>query len=353
MCPGSDDETLDMVLPLLQKAAAKSSNGKPCVGRAGTGGAGHYVKMIHNGIEHGMMSAITEAWGIMTKGLGMPQDEIGDVFQSWNEKGELKGTFLIDISAAICRTKDPKTGERILDTVEDKVVQDVTGEEGTGVWSNLEAVAQHIPAPTMTVAHYLRLASSDLRQRRKIQKTFGTDFPPQKLEVSNKQDFVEKLRLATYTACLAAYVQGMLIIDRADKEKHFNISYTEVLQIWSGGCIIQADYISEDLLHPIYAARTSKGDTINPLYEPAVAAEFKKGFPALKSVCLKGMEGDHVTPAMSASLEWLKIVTSTDLPTSFYEAQLDYFGNHMFDKKGEDPEGLPTEGKYSYEWKAA
>jgi len=352
MCPASDDETLDMVLPLLQKVAAKSSNGKPCVGKAGTGGAGHYVKMIHNGIEHGMMSAITEAWGIMTKGLGMDQDAIGDVFERWNKEGELKGTFLIDISAQICRTKDPKTGERVLDTVEDKVVQDITGEEGTGVWSNMEAVAQHVPAPTMTVAHYLRIASADLRQRRTVNKIFGSDFPPQKLDVSDKSAFLESLRLATYTACLASYVQGMIVIDRADKDKHFNINYNDVLQIWSGGCIIQADYISEQLLHPIYKDYASK-ETCNPLYESAVADEFKKGFKPLKQVCLKAMEGDHVTPALSASLEWLKIVTSTDLPTSFYEAQLDFFGNHMFDKKGEDPEGLPTEGKYSYEWKPA
>jgi len=352
MCPASDDETLDIVMPLLEKVAAKGSNGKPCVGRAGTGGAGHYVKMIHNGIEHGMMSAISEAWGIMLKGLGMNNDEIGDEFERWNNNGELKGTFLIDISAKICKTKDPKTGERVLDTVEDKVVQDVTGEEGTGVWSNAEAIAQHIPAPTLTVAHYLRLASSDLAQRRRVKKTFGSELPPQKLESVERKDFLESLRLATYVACLASYVQGMIIIERSDKEKHFNINYNDVLQIWSGGCIIQADYITENLLHSIYKDYASK-ESLNPLYETAVADEFKKGMSSLKKVCLKAMEGDHNIPALSATLEWLKIMTSVDLPTSFYEAQLDYFGNHMFDKKGDDPEGAAVTGKHSYEWKAA
>lgn len=352
MCPASDDETLDMVLPLLEKVAAKGSNGKPCVGRAGTGGAGHYVKMIHNGIEHGMMSAISEAWGIMYKGLGMDNDEIGDEFQRWNESGELKNTFLIDISAKICRTKDPKTGERVLDTVEDKVVQDISGEEGTGVWSNEEAISEHVPAPTMTVAHFLRLASADLAQRRRIEKTFGGSMPPQKLEGVERKEFTETLRLATYTACLASYVQGMIIIDRADREKHFNINFSDVLQIWSGGCIIQADYITENLLHPIYKDYASK-DSINPLYESAVAEEFKRGFSPLRRVCLKALEGDHNVPALSASLEWLKVLTSTDLPTNFYEAQLDYFGNHMFDKKGHDEAGLPVTGKYTFEWKPA
>ena len=364
MCPGADDETLDLVLPTLRKVAAKDPQGTPCVGRVGTGGAGHYCKMIHNGIEHGMMSAIAEAYSIMRIGFGMSLDEIGDVFEAWNKEGELKGTFLIWISRDICRTKDPKTGERVLDTVEDKVVQDYTGEEGTGIWSNLEAVDKHVPAPTMTTAHYFRIASGDRRQRAFIQQAFGIGsgkpneehthvFPPQKLEgVSDRKAFVEDLRMAVYTACLAAYCQGMVVISKADKENHFNVNYAELLQIWRAGCIIQADYISEKLLQPIYSNRTSKSSDTNPLYEPSVAADLKRGFPSLKKVVVKSMEGDHVIPALSATLEYLKYQTSTDLiGAGFYEAQLDYFGSHMYDRKGDDPEGLPTEGKHHFEWK--
>ena len=236
----------------------------------------------------------------------------------------------------ICRTIDPKTGERVLHTVEDKVVQDVSGEAGTGVWSNEEAIAQHIPAPTLTVAHCLRLASSDLAQRRKVNEIFSGIIPPQKLEGVERKDFLEILRLAIYAACLASYVQGMIIIERADQEKHFKINYNDVLRIWSGGCIIQADYLTENLFHLIYKDYASK-ESLNPLYEPAVADEFEKGLPSLKKVCLKAMESDHNIPALSASLEWLKIMTSVDLLTSFYEAQLNYFGNHMSDKRGDDP----------------
>lgn len=130
MCPGGDDETLDLVLPMLRTVAARDTDDKPCVGKVGTGGAGHYCKMIHNGIEHGMMSAISEAWAIMVHGLEMGPNEVADEFDRWNTQGELRGTFLIRIGADICRTKDPKTGERVLETVEDKVVQDYTGEEG-------------------------------------------------------------------------------------------------------------------------------------------------------------------------------------------------------------------------------
>ena len=351
MCPGADDETLSLVLPILRKVAAKATDDSPCVGAVGTGGAGHYCKMIHNGIEHGMMASISEAWGIMRNGLGMSEDEIGDELERWNSEGELKNTFLIKIGVDICREVDKKTNERVLDTVEDKVVQDWTGEEGTGVWSNAEAVEEHVPAPTLSTAHFLRIASGDLRQRRRIEKTFESNFVPSNISSQHRKSFLETLRMAVYTACLTAYVQGMNIIAKADVDNHFNINYSEVLQVWRAGCIIQADYINRDLLTPIYNRR--KTESINPLYEPTIAKELKKGFPALKKVILSATETDHVIPSLSASLEYLKYQTSTDLPTSFYEAELDYFGKHMYDRKGDDPEGKPETGKHHYEWKPA
>ena len=361
MCPGADDETLSLILPLLRIAAAKDPQGKPCVGPVGTGGAGHYCKMIHNGIEHGMMSAIAEAYGIMRTGLGMSLDEISAVFDDWNSKGELQGTFLIWISRDICRTKNDN-GQYVLDTVEDKVVQDYTGEEGTGVWSNLEAVEHHVPAPTLTTAHYLRIASGDRRQRARIQETFGVGsgsskrdhtsvFPPQKLEgVSDRAACLEDLRMATYTACLAAYCQGLIIIHKANHANHFNVNYAELLQIWRAGCIIEADYISGELLQPIY--NDSQALT-NPLLNQSIADDLKRGFPSLRKIVAKAIEADHVVPALSATLEYLKYQTSTELPTNFYEAQLDYFGKHMYDVKGEDEAGLPETGKAHFEWKPA
>ncbi|KAL1304030.1 hypothetical protein AAFC00_000468 [Neodothiora populina] len=350
MCPGADDETLDLVFPFLQKMAAKDKHGNACVGKAGSGGAGHYVKMVHNGIEHGMMSAISEAWGIMTNGLGMDEDEIGDVFEKWNKEGEFQGTFLVWIGADICRTKD-SSGARVLDSVEDKVVQDISGEEGTGIWSNEQAVKAHVPAPTLTSAHYLRLASAYRWQRERAQKTFGADFPAQKLEVKDRSAFLEDLRRATYTACLAAYVQGINIIDQANREHHWNINFDQILQIWSAGCIIQADYIAS-LLKPIFADFRSQ-ETMNLLFQSSIAADLRKGHPALKKIVSSGVANDHVIPALSSTLEYIKYSTGLDLPTSFYEAELDYFGKHMYDKKGEDPKGLPETGKYHYEWKPA
>ncbi|KAI7592464.1 hypothetical protein KC346_g16092 [Hortaea werneckii] len=145
----------------------------------------------------------------------------------------------------------------------------------------------------------------------------------------------------------------MIIIDRADREYHFNVDYTELLQVWRAGCIIQADYISNTLLQPIYHSKKTKPAEINPMYESSVAADLKKSFVSLRKIVAKSIEGDHVIPALGATLEYLKYQTSTDLPTSMYEAQLDYFGSHMYDKKGDDPEGRPETGKHHFEWKSA
>lgn len=355
MCPSTDSETFDIIMPLLKKVAAKAPDGTPCVARIGTGAAGHYCKMIHNGIEHGMMSAMSEAWGIMKQGLEMNNDEIAREFHRWNSRGELQGTFLVRIAAEICETFDEK-GNRVLDTVADKVVQDFTGEEGTGIWSNTEAIMHHVPAPTLAAAHFLRLASGNLHERRKARKNFWRmNWMVKKmsrLTRDRREEFLEHLRLSVYATFLASYVQGMTIIDKADTAKKFNIDYYALLQIWRAGCIIQADYISSQILMPIYKEHSTKTSK-NLLYEPVVAEEFKKGFTGLKDTVMTSLQADQHVPAMSAALEWIKYQTSTDLPTSMYEAQLDYFGKHMYDRKGEDESGLPTVGKYHYEWKKA
>ncbi|KAF2221667.1 6-phosphogluconate dehydrogenase [Elsinoe ampelina] len=350
MCPGADDESLDIVLPLLQRVAAKDDKGNACVAKAGLGGSGHYVKMIHNGIEHGMMSAVSEAWGIMVHGLGMSYDEVAEEFKRWDSEGELKGTFLVNIGIRICTAKDPKTGERVLRTVADKVVQDVTGEEGTGIWSNTESVEEHIPAPTLSTAHFLRLASSDRAQRRKIHNAFSKSWDPQKISMSDKKQFLEDLRQAVYAACLCSYVQGLNVISKTNKDRGWHIDFAAVWQIWRAGCIIRADYIAELIRSPLLDYKNQ--DLTNMLYQKPIADDLVKCKPALQRIVGQAVAHDHVVPAISASLEYLKYETGLELPTQFYEAELDYFGKHMYDKKDEDSE-LPEQGKYHFEWKPA
>ncbi|KAL8735956.1 MAG: hypothetical protein Q9166_000518 [cf. Caloplaca sp. 2 TL-2023] len=349
MCPGGEERALDIVMPLLRQVAAKDSQGNPCVGKVGTGGSGHYVKMIHNGIEHGMMSALAEAWQIMNLGLRMHYDEIADEFARWNDDGELKGTFLVSIGADICRQKDEQ-GRHVLSIVEDKVVQDVDGTEGTGIWSQLEAVRLHVPAPSLTTAHFIRLASAFRTDRKHVKEAFGGQFPVQEWNEANreKKAVLENLRRAVYAAFLASFVEGINIIDQAGRENRWDIDYAAVVQIWRNGCIIKADYIT-DMLAEIFSQPDADLDL---LHNARVAQELKHAFPALKEIVAKAVEHNAIVPSLSATLEFLKYSTNTILPTQFYEAQLDYFGKHMFDLKSE-PAGKPETGKHHFEWKLA
>ncbi|SLM35280.1 6-phosphogluconate dehydrogenase [Lasallia pustulata] len=351
MCPGGTDDALKRVMPLLEKVAAKDEIGTPCVGKAGEGGAGHYVKMVHNGIEHGMMSAISEAWQIMTICLGMSYDEVGKEFERWNADGELKGTFLVSIGIQICQQRDDHH-KHVLAGIKDKVVQDIDGSEGTGIWTNEEAIRLHIPAPTLTTAHFIRIASADRAQREHVQQTFEGHFPVSKINhsESERSAFLEDLRLAVYAACLASYVQGINIIDAADAENKWKIDLSTILQIWRAGCIIQADAIA-GILTPIWTVH-GRDRNRNLLYEHKIAEELKKGFGPLKKVVFKGVEANAVIPSLSATLEYLKYSGNTILPTSFYEAELDYFGKHMFDLTS-DAAGKPVTGKHHFEWKKA
>ncbi|KAL8683761.1 MAG: hypothetical protein Q9186_000247 [Xanthomendoza sp. 1 TL-2023] len=348
-----EERALDVVMPLLKKVAAKDSQGNPCVGRAGSGGSGHYVKMLHNGIEHGMMSALAEAWQIMNLGLKMDYDEIGEVFERWNEKGELRGTFLVSIGADICRQKNSQ-GRHVLSIVQDKVVQDVDGTEGTGIWSQLEAVRLHVPAPSLTTAHFIRLASAFRADRKQVKQAFGGQFPVEEWSEAavdgddEKRSLLENLRKAVYAVFLASFVEGINIIDQANRENRWDINYATVVQIWRNGCIIQADYITDMLAEIV--AEPNDDLNLNLLHHSRITTELKTTFPALKQIVAKGVRYNAIIPSMSATLEYLKYATNTALPTQFSAAQMDYFGKHMFDLKSEAA-GEPETGKHHFEWK--
>ena len=230
----------------------------------------------------------------------------------------------------------------------------MTGEEGTGIWSNTEAIELHVPAFTLNVAHALRLASAFRGDRETANKARDGGFPPSKLDIKDKQAFIEDLRQATYAACLASYIQGLNIIARADQEHKWEIDYSQVWQIWRAGCIIQADYISDEILAPILKPNPSS-EGLNLNFSSRVAHDIQACFPALRRVVSKAVETDQVAPSLSATLEYFKIISGTDLPTAFYEAELDYFGSHMFDKSGDKEKQVkkPMEGQHHFEWKPA
>ena len=351
LSPSGDDEGLELVMPFLQKIAAKDSKGRPCVAKVGPAGSGHYVKMIHNGIEQGMMSALCETWGILNKCLGMDYEEISSVFHEWSSEGLLKKNFLVSIGADICETRDPKDDTYVLAKVKDKVVQDVDESEGTGIWTCQEGIRLHAATPTITTAHLFRIASADAAQRELAKKSLDGGIAVETIKFSGQEErkaFVEDLRSATFAAFLMSFIQGLDLLEKADVENKWKLNYASIIQIWRAGCIIQADYIS-DLLEKVYNEGHGDGNLVCNRH---VAEYLTKYYPALKKVVLKATEADANIPSLSASLEYVKYSGSTDLPTQFMEAELDYFGSHMFDLKGAGP-GRPKTGSHHFEWQPA
>ena len=356
LSPGGNKEILDkIVLPFLRSVCAKSEKGGECVTNVGPGGAGHYVKMIHNGIEQGMLSVVCEVWGILHALLGFSEDDIGQIFTNWSQNGELYNNFLLKIGGDICtrhyKDNDPSS-EHVLDDIEDKVVQDADNSEGTGVWSIQEAAQTHVSAPTIAAAHLFRVASANRADRIEFDKIVKLEKPRSADELREKtNEFIEDLRGAVYVSFLASFAQGCNIIATTSQAKKWHIKMSEIIRIWRAGCIVQSDYIA-DLLQPLYFAHEKSHDEPfnNILLKQPFAAEVEKYYPKLKRVILIAIEYGASIPALTASLEYFKYVSSTELPTKFMEAELDYFGAHAYDMKNEHAMDI-KKGPHHYEWK--
>jgi 6-phosphogluconate dehydrogenase len=331
------------------------------ISTSGPRGAGHYVKMVHNGIENGMLSVLCEAWNILDKSLGLSYEEIGKIFEKFNANGELKNTYLVQIGSEICRTKRNPEGDKngegkgeggyVLDDVLDKVVQDDDNSEGTLYWTVMDAANRHVSAPTIAAGHFFRVASGNRAQRLKVVEKL--DIPkPQKAGALDKEAFIDKLRKAVYVSFLCSFCQGLELIARASKDEGWNVNLGFCIQIWRAGCIIQEEYIA-DMLEPILL--NAKEPIMNMKLIDEVSADLRKNFEPLKEIVLKGIEWDQYVPAMSASLEYIKYVGGGLLPTQFMEADMDFFGAHAYDQpnvRGEDP-GKASKGAHHYEWRPA
>lgn len=345
---GGDPKAIDLILPLLKSFAAKDKkSGEPCVGNMGPGGAGHYVKMVHNGIENGMLSTLCEAWEILNQGLAKSYDEIGKIFEKWNAEGELKNTYLVEIGSEICQRKKTPHGDKkgeaastkgghVLNDVLDKVVQDDDDTEGTLYWTVMEAADRHVSASTIATGHFLRVASGNRAQRLRVAEKLKMP-PPGKIEgIVDEAAFIEQLRLAVYVSFLCSFCQGLELIARGSPEEKWNIHLGDCVKIWRAGCIIQSEHIS-DLLMP---AVTSDAQIMNIKLIDEVATDLQKHYDALKRVVLKATDADAYLPSISATLEYLKYESGHMLPTRFMEAELDFFGAHRYDQpnvRGEDP----------------
>lgn len=325
--PGGDEKAYLTVAPLLEAVAAKVE-GKPCVAFLGNGAAGHYVKMVHNGIEYAIMQLISECYDLMHHGMLMTNNELHNTFQQWDE-GEMK-SFLLEITAEVFAKKDDKTGDYLVDKILDKA-----GAKGTGKWTSQEGLDLPLPIPTIDMAVMMRNLSSLREERLLAAELYST--------VSNKIDIEKEILLADlhdalYLATLVSYAQGLAMLATASRELNMNIPIKQVVNVWKGGCIIRSE-----LLKVFEAAYTTNGELKNLLLDPSIASIVNNKIGGLQHIVIQAASENYPLAGMMASLNYINAYCRNSLPTNLIQAQRDLFGAHTYQRIDED-------GSFHTEW---
>jgi len=326
MMPGATGDLWNELQPMLEAIAARDFDGNPCVAPIGEGGAGHFVKMVHNGIEYGDMQLIAEAYSVMKGGFGLSNDEIADAFEKWNG-GRLE-SYLIEITAKILRVKEQDGGhivDRILDTA---------GSKGTGKWTTDQALELGAPSFSIAAAVFARSASADKPMRIRLSEVFSEPAAVSALTL----DDVES---ALYVAKLLSYAQGYELLSLAAKEYGWNLDFREISRIWQGGCIIRARFLRE--LTGMYAEAPDLGHL---LLSPFAADAIKGNIAALRKVSAVVVAAGIPAPGLLSSLSYFDIMRTARGSANLIQAQRDYFGAHTFKREL----GGPAE---HFDWEAA
>ncbi len=330
LMPGGDRAAYERLRPVLEAIAAKTASGA-CVTWCGPDGAGHFVKMVHNGIEYGDMQLIAEAYDVLRKGLGLGAKELAAVFRKWNE-GPLD-SFLIEITAKIFEKVDDETRKPLVDLVLDKA-----GQKGTGRWTVETALDVGVPIPTITAAIDARVLSSMKEQRLAASRLLAG--PPARKLAGDAASWTQSVHDALYAAKICAYAQGMSLLRAASDAHAWNVDLSELARIWTGGCIIRARFL--DVIRQAF------------MKEPALAsllldADFRgrteAAMPGLRKVVAAAAELGIPVPAFAASLAWYDSSRSASLPQNLTQAQRDAFGAHTFERVDR-----PERGAIHSEW---
>jgi 6-phosphogluconate dehydrogenase len=315
--PGGSEKAWQAVKPIFQSIAAKVADGSPCCEWVGDNGAGHFVKMVHNGIEYGDMQMICEAYSIMKNILGMSADEMQPVFKEWNE-GELD-SYLIEITRDILGKKDDETGKPMLD-----VILDTAGQKGTGKWTSQAALDVGCPAQTVAEAVFARAMSAIKEERVAASKVLKG--PEVKIDV-NKKEFIEMIRQALYASKICSYAQGYQLMKLAAEEYKWDLKYGEIALMWRGGCIIRAQFLGK-----IKEAFDKNPKLQNLLLDDYFKAVIENNQKAWRSVIAKAIEAGIPVPAFSSALAYYDGYRSEVLPANLLQAQRDYFGAHTYER---------------------
>ena len=320
--PGGDVESWKMVEPILTAIAAQA-DGEPCVAHIGTGGAGHFVKMVHNGIEYADMQLIAECYGLLHHVAGLSTAELANVFTHWSQ-GVLS-SYLIDITADILKKVDDETGKPLVD-----VILDTAGQKGTGRWTSQVALELGVPAPTLAAAVDARVISSLKDERMQAAQVLpGANAPSEDVD---RDTFINQVHDALYAAKICAYAQGFALLQGADQEHNFGLNLGDVARVWKAGCIIRALFLDD-----VVKAFASEPPISNLLMDPFFCKAAGERQQALRQTVRNAALSGVAAPALSASLAYYDAYRSARLPANLLQAQRDYFGAHTYrrtDKEG-------------------
>jgi 6-phosphogluconate dehydrogenase len=330
LMPGGNKEAYEQIRPIWEAIAAKVDDG-PCVTYVGPDGAGHFVKMVHNGIEYGDMQLIAEAYDIMRNALGMGASELADVFAKWNE-GSLK-SFLIEITAKIFTVKDPETGKPLVD-----MILDEAGQKGTGKWTSEVALDFGVPIPTMQAAVDSRVMSS--RKAERVEASNHLTGPPETRYKGDKAGMIGAVHDALYASKICSYAQGMNLIRRGSEEFNWGVNLGELSRIWKGGCIIRAQFLDK-----IKQAYQRRADLPNLLLDPDFKTWVLDAQPRWRQAVTTAQSLGIPAAAMSASLAYFDAYRTAELPLNLTQAQRDFFGSHTYKRKDH-----PETGPIHTEW---
>ncbi len=332
LMPGGDRQAYQHVEPILLSIAAKADSG-PCVTYIGPGGAGHFVKMVHNGIEYADMQLIAEAYEILSRALALSATELSDICSEWN-RGPLE-SFLIQITAEIFRFNDPETGKPLVSLILDKA-----GQKGTGKWVAQVALDLAIPVPTVAAAIDAR-AMSGMKEQRVVASRLLKSTATRKY-AGDKRELIQSVHDALYAAKICSYAQGMSLIRAASQEWQWDINLRELARIWKGGCIIRAR-----LLDSIMSAFERQPDLPNLLLNSELIAAIRRSECSWRRVVSSAAEMGIPAPALSASLSYFDSYRSEHLPQNLTQAQRDFFGAHTYQRADR-----PSEGFVHTDWAA-
>ena len=321
--PGGDKSAWEVVRPVLETVAAKV-NGEPCVTYIGESSSGHYVKMVHNGIEYGLMQLISEAYDILKRVGGMGNDDMSALFSKWND-GRLN-SYLIEITAAILKYRDEQTDQHLLDVILDKAKQ-----KGTGKWTSQSAMDLGVPIPTIDAAVTMRAISAFKEYRQDNSKLYKDVHPnEQLLKGGGLAEAVEK---ALYFGFVTCYAQGMQLLAEASEDMNYDLDLEGIARIWRGGCIIRAKML--DTIREAYGKRDG-------LKNMMATEEFRHDLfdcrEAIAEVVHQATERGVPAMCLSTSLQYFEAFRSERLPLNMVQAQRDYFGSHTYERS--DREGV-------------